>query len=132
DDAGLLERARSELEAMPSARLRKKREPDDILAALRSLPGELQARAALAGRYRRALDRTGITHPAVPSGAPLWKYSILLPSRAERDRMTRELLAAGVQATNLYPPLAPFFPEARNPRTQDFPVAAHLDRKSVV
>src|SRR5437870_12973267 len=114
---------------MPCSHLRKKLEPGDILRALRSLPGELEARGALAARYRRALDRPGITHPAVPPGAPLWKYSVLLPSRAERDRMTRELLAAGVQATNLYPPLAPFFPEARNPRIQDFPVAARSEER---
>ena len=49
----------------------------------------------------------------------------------ERDRATHELLAAGVQATNLYPPLAPFFPEARNPRIQDFPVAADLHERII-
>jgi dTDP-4-amino-4,6-dideoxygalactose transaminase len=131
DDPDLLERARLVLDHMPSGRLRAEDRPGRILQALRSLPAELEARGALAGRYRNMLDSPGITHPTVPPGAPLWKYSILLPSRAERDRATRDLLASAVEATNLYPPLASLFTEARAAETGAFPVAANLYNRIV-
>ena len=131
DDPRLLHRARLVLDRIPSGRLPAEGRAGRILRALRSLPAELEARGALAGRYRNMLDRPGITHPTVTPGAPLWKYSVLLPSRAERDRATRDLLAAGVEATNLYPPLAPFFPEARRPETGVFPVAADQHNRIV-
>jgi dTDP-4-amino-4,6-dideoxygalactose transaminase len=130
NDAALLDRACSELRAMPSGRLPREDLPVNILLALDNLPAELQARGALAGRYRHVLDHPGITHPNIAPGAPLWKYSVLLPSRTERDRVTRELLASGLEATNLYPPLARFFPQARA-TAGDFAVAQDLHNRIV-
>jgi len=40
---------------------------------------------------------------------PVWKYSVLVRDRGERDMVTRELIAEGVEATNLYPPLSRWF-----------------------
>lgn len=126
DDADLLARARSELAAMPSAPGRKHTQPDRILEALQELPAELEARIGLAHQYRQMLTHSGITHPQVTPSLPLWKYSVLLPTRRHRDLITRELLSRGVPATNLYPPLSPFFPESRKNATRDYPVAQGL------
>lgn len=126
DNPDLLARARSELAAMPSAPTRMHPQPGHILQALQDLPAELAARRTLAQAYRRILAHPNITHPTVPPDLPLWKYSVLLPTRHDRDRITRALLAAGVPATNLYPPLSPFFPEARDNAPQSYPAARDL------
>ena len=89
DDADLLAHARLGLEAMPSASTRMQPQPDRILRALKKLPAELEARRTLARDYRRVLTHTGITHPAIPPDLPLWKYSVLLPTREHRDLITR-------------------------------------------
>ncbi|MFL5733469.1 MAG: DegT/DnrJ/EryC1/StrS family aminotransferase [Chloroflexia bacterium] len=130
NDPHILERAAAHLHSLPSNRHSDEHLPAGILRALQNLPHELLARATLAAQYRHILDHSGVTHPEIPSPAPLSKYSILLPSRPERDRATRELLAAGIPATNLYPPLAPYFPEARN-ATGHFPVASDLYNRIV-
>src|SRR5947199_70393 len=79
DDAHLLARAQSNLAKMPGARPVLPDRETRILGALESLPQELEARGNLARLYRQHLQRPGITHPDVTPGAPLWKYSVLLP-----------------------------------------------------
>jgi dTDP-4-amino-4,6-dideoxygalactose transaminase len=115
DDAGLMRRARAELTKMPGGAYDMTRQAGRILDALGGLPGELEARGEMARRYREALQMPRIAHPDIPPGAPLWKYSVLLPNLDERDRVTRELLSRGVQATNLYPPLMRFVADFTNP-----------------
>ena len=110
DDAALLERARFYLAQLSSGQQNLAEQAVRILDSLRVLPFELQSRSDMARFYRQGLDLQGIEHPQ-PS--PLWKYSVLLPNRSERDRVTRALLSVGVEATNLYPPLPYFFGEAR-------------------
>lgn len=123
DDTDFLARAEAELAAMPLSGQRGAG-PALILRSLRQLPDELRGRAAEHERLHELLAREGVpaVEPEVDHRLPLWKYSVLLPDRAQRDRLTRDLLAEGIQATNLYPPLAPFFPEARN-ASGHFPVA---------
>jgi dTDP-4-amino-4,6-dideoxygalactose transaminase len=124
DDSALLDRARSELAAMPSTGANVYgTAAGRILRALEGLPEELEARRRMVSIYRQALDLPGLTHPHLPYDLPLWKYSLLVPTREHRDRVTRELLVRGVEATNLYPPLPQSFPEACASAPANFPVA---------
>jgi dTDP-4-amino-4,6-dideoxygalactose transaminase len=123
DDADLLSRVRAELAAMPSGSQNLAEHATQILHALNGLPAELESRSALAHAYRRTLQSSRITHPSFQSRPPLWKYSLLLPNRSERDHITRALLANRVEATNLYPPLPQFFPETRISSPQAYPAA---------
>jgi dTDP-4-amino-4,6-dideoxygalactose transaminase len=80
-----------------------------LLAKLDVFEAELQARAAVAGAYDRALtDRAlaGIVQvPArVADSASAWAiYAILLPDTATRERVQAELKAAGVPTAIYYP-----------------------------
>lgn len=109
DDGGLMARIRAELANMPSSKRDLSGQASLILTALDDLPAELEARAKLADLYSQTLKAPTITHPQVAPHTPLWKYSVLLPTREERDRITRTLIETGVPATNLYPPLTRFF-----------------------
>jgi dTDP-4-amino-4,6-dideoxygalactose transaminase len=124
DDLDLLTRAQVELARLPSGPRHLSAQAGRILNALDTLPSELVGRASLACLYRQTLTAPEITHPPVTLGAPLWKYSVLLPNRDERDRVTRALLATGVPATNLYPPLSRFFSAAREEAR--YPVACDV------
>lgn len=126
DDAGLMARVRVELARMPSSKRDMSGQVTRILQSLDSLPHELEGRAKLAHSYRQALQEPQITHPHLTSGIPLWKYSVLLPTREERDRVTRALLAKGVPATNLYPPLSRFFVETHRGYPVTHPVATDV------
>lgn len=123
DDARLLARARGILGRKAKGEGRMNEVASHIVKALDALPRELERRAACAQNYRRRFDLPGITHPSVEQGQALWKYTLLVPDRAERDNMTRDLLAQGIEATNLYSPLSPFFPEARDGRPENYPVS---------
>jgi perosamine synthetase len=127
DDHGLLERVRLILDALPSARRDRKAEAARISAALDGLPAELQGRCAMAGVYSDALEMAGVERP--DEGA-LWKYSVLVPERM-RDLLVRELLAAGVDATTLYPPLSLFFRGARPGGPASLPQAFDLHRRVI-
>ncbi len=107
DDMALLERAQVVLAAMPSASSLQGLH-ERIYRSLQALPGEIEARTRLAEQYRQRLDMPGVTHPGIAAMPPLWKYSVLLASRHERDAVTWALLALGVEATNLYLPLSLF------------------------
>jgi perosamine synthetase len=126
DDPNLLDRARLELARLPSAHSTSPNSAR-ILAALDALPNELAGRAELATSYKQTLDLPGVTHPKIESGTALWKYSVLLPDRQQRDAVTRALLQRGVPATNLYPPLAPFF----RGNAADYPVALDVATRIV-
>ena len=56
---------------------------------------------------------------------------MLLPNIPERDRVTRSLLAKGVEATNLYPPLTRFTIEMRDGIQARFPVARDVAERIV-
>jgi dTDP-4-amino-4,6-dideoxygalactose transaminase len=103
DDLGLLERVRRELDG--------KRDLSETAARItRSVEGleeEIAGRRRVAEGYRESLRMEGVEHPG--GETPLWKYSVLLRDRAERDRVTRRLLERGVAATNLYMPLSRWF-----------------------
>ena len=129
DDADLLARAARELRAINRTG-RHGANPANIVRALDALPEELRARGETGLRYRQLLNSQGIAHPHVEPGLPLWKYSVLLPNRAARDRVTRALVAGGIEATNLYPPLPAYFPEARNAAAA-FPAAFEVFQRIV-
>jgi perosamine synthetase len=102
-----------------------------IAAALEGLPVELRGRARATDKYRQALNLPGVMHPDLPGQTPLWKYSILVPGREERDRATRALLAAGIEATNLYRPIASYFHAARNSASR-FEVAEQVSNRIII
>jgi len=124
DDVDLMARVRGELDKMPLGVRNLSGQAERIRGALSTLPVELEARRKMARLYRQTLQGANITHPQTD---PLWKYSVLLPTRDERDRVTRALLARGVSATNLYPPLSRFFADARGGDERErFPVAVDV------
>ncbi len=123
DNLALLKRTQAELAKLPSGQRDLSKQVSRILAALDALPSELKGRAKLVGLYREQLQTPEVTHPQVPTGVPLWKYSVLLPNREERDHVTRALIAKGVPATNLYPPLTHFFEDKRKDEQARYPVA---------
>lgn len=131
DDVGLLERAHAALTTMPSGMLDMGRTAERISDALEFLPEELEKRRVLVQTYRQTLTLPGVTHPDVAPDLPLWKYSVLLPTRDRRDAVTRALLAHGVAATNLYTPLPRFFPQASPNSHQQYPVAWNIYNKIV-
>ena len=130
DDPSILRRAAAQLASMPSGGHVPEATAARIGEALAQLPGELAERAEISDRYREALAIPGITHPHVPRG-PLLKYSVLLPTRAARDKATNALLRAGIEATNLYPPLPLFFPEARHSNIANFPNALNIAHRII-
>ncbi len=123
DDLALLNRAQAELAKLPSGQRDLSKQASRILGALDALPSELEGRAKWVGLYREALQVHGVTHPQMPTGVPLWKYSVILPNREERDHVTRALIAKGVPATNLYPPLSYFLGSERKDEQARYPVA---------
>lgn len=126
DDRALLRRAQLILQEMPSGKVPMAGQAAAIMQALDLLPRELVERCAAADEWRREVAMPGVEQPRVAMGLPLWKYSVLLPGRRERDALTRGLLARGVCATNLYPPLPHFFKEARRSEAENYPVAWEL------
>jgi len=123
DDLTLLDRAQAELAKLPSGQRDLSEQARRISDVLDMLPAELEARAKLASLYWHTLQAPEVTHPPVSSGAPLWKYSVLLPNIDARDRVTRALLANGIPATNLYPPLSLYFENGRKGEHSHYPVA---------
>ena len=77
------------------------------MGALDGLEDEVKARLRRASDYRSRLRQDGVTH--VGEVLPVWKYSMLLRDRVQRDHVTRQLLEKGIAATNLYPPLVRWF-----------------------
>jgi perosamine synthetase len=129
DNRELAWRVRSELKAISGAG-EQGIDREKLGASLQSLPCELERRACAAVDYRQNLRLPGVIHPDAAEDAPLWKYSLLFPDRTHRDSATRALLAAGIEATNLYRPLAPFFPRARNSSAR-FLVAGNIHTRIV-
>lgn len=126
DDHALLGRARLILRELPSGMVSVEGRAPAIMRALDLLPQELIERSAAADEWRQVLAMPGVIHPDIAPGLPLWKYSVLLPDREARDALTRRILACGVSATNLYPPLPHFFKEARRSEADNYPVAWEL------
>lgn len=123
DDLAFLERAHQELARFPSGQTDLNRQTTAIRQALDQLSSELETRAQLSDLYRHELQSPNIIHTQIKPGSSLWKYNVLLPNRNERDRITRALLAEGIPATNLYPPLSHFFQNARPDSQNGYPVA---------
>jgi len=105
DDAVLLQRVRGEVEGKRELREIAER----IRRSLDGLEAEMAARKEIAERYRAELRVEGVEHPGEKGPLPLWKYSVLVKDRGERDRVTRRLLERGVEASNLYAPLSRWF-----------------------
>jgi len=103
DDPGLLERVRAELGTKKDLGETAER----IMKSLDRLEEEIAGRRRMAEAYRDGLRLEGVAHP--PGELPLWKYSVLLTDRDERDSVTRRLLEIGVEATNVYVPLSRWF-----------------------
>ena len=81
--------------------------------------------------YRDSLRLKDVAHPR--GELPLWKYSVLLRDRSERDKVTRRLLERGVEATNLYMPLSRWFGEYRERGwgREEFPVAWDISQRII-
>lgn len=107
DDLELLERVRGNLGGREGYEGRLGEIAVGVMGALDGLEGEVEGRLCMSGEYRRRLGQAEVTH--VGEVLPLWKYSVLVRDRAERDRVTRRLVEKGVAATNLYPPLVRWF-----------------------
>jgi dTDP-4-amino-4,6-dideoxygalactose transaminase len=107
DDLDLLAHVRSFLDDGPAREQKMAEIAPRVMDALDGLKDEVEERLRRASDYRNPLRQDGITH--VGEVLPVWKYSVLLRDRVERDRVTRQLLAKGIAATNLYPPLVHWF-----------------------
>jgi dTDP-4-amino-4,6-dideoxygalactose transaminase len=127
DDPGLLEVVRAELGAKRDLSETAGR----IMKSLEGLDAELAGRRRLAEAYRDGLRVDGVTHPR--GELPLWKYSVLLRDRGERDRVTRRLLKMGVEVTNLYMPLSRWFGPYREKGwgREEFPVAWEISERII-
>lgn len=109
------------LDALQAAFLRTK---------LRFLPGWIDERRRLAGRYRRALAGTPVTLPPEPPGAPhtYHQFTICAP---RRDALQQRLAERGISTRVYYPiplPAQPCFAPAGY-REGAFPVSEQLSRE---
>ncbi|MFN7147896.1 MAG: DegT/DnrJ/EryC1/StrS family aminotransferase [Microthrixaceae bacterium] len=87
-----------------------------LLQKLTLFPGELTARAAVAERYRAALEGVVATPQVIDGATSAWaQYTVRVP---ERDRVVAELKDAGV-------PTAVYYPRPLHQQTayREFPVA---------
>ncbi len=103
DDLGLLEAVREKWSGRKDLGVLAGR----ILRSLDGLEDESAGRRKVAEGYRERLRVDGVEHPG--GELPLWKYSLLLRDRGERDRVLRRLLERGVEASSLYVPLSRWF-----------------------
>lgn len=118
DDMVLLEKVRVELGG--------KRDLGEVagrvMVALDSMEDEIAGRLGMALSYRDGLGEVvGVVHPG--GGLPVWKYSVLMRDRLERDRITQRLLSRGVSAGNLYAPLSRWFGLHGDGGRGEFPMA---------
>lgn len=109
------------LDALQAAFLRTK---------LRHLPGWIEERRRLAGRYRSALAGTPVLLPPEPPGAPhtYHQFTVRAP---ERDALQRHLAVRGITTRVYYPiplPAQPAF-SSMGHREGEFPVAERLARE---
>lgn len=127
DDPGLLERVKAEIGTKKDLGETAER----IMKSLDRLEEEMAGRRRMAEVYRDGLQVEGVAHPR--GELPLWKYSVLLSDRDERDRVTRQLLERGVEATNLYVPLSRWFGPCRDKGwgRKEFPVAWDISQRII-
>lgn len=107
DDLDLLARVRSLLGNTPTFEQKMAEIAPAVMGALDGLKDEVEGRLRRASDYRSRLRQDGVTH--VGEVLPVWKYSVLLRDRVQRDHVTRQLLEKGIAATNLCPPLVRWF-----------------------
>lgn len=78
-----------------------------LLAKLELLPGEMELRQEVAGRYAEMIAASGValTAPQTPQGyASAWaQYSVLAESQAARGEFLERLKAAGIPSAIYYP-----------------------------
>jgi dTDP-4-amino-4,6-dideoxygalactose transaminase len=80
---------------------------DDLPAALRGLPGNLEHRAEIASVYADALDGVPLQRPILPDGAVAWRYSVRARP-VTRNGLLRYLWENGQhEVTRWYPWLEP-------------------------
>jgi dTDP-4-amino-4,6-dideoxygalactose transaminase len=103
DDVEFLGRVRGELKGKRDLGERA----EQIMGSLDGLDAEVAERRRMAEAYLEGLKIEGVEHPG--GEIPLWKYSLLMRDRRERDRVTSRLIERGVQASNLYAPLSRWF-----------------------
>ncbi|MEO8285119.1 MAG: DegT/DnrJ/EryC1/StrS family aminotransferase [Chloroflexota bacterium] len=117
DDLNLLDQIKSELASTRDLSITAAA----ITKSLANLDTKQAERRNLAAEYRQRLNFAGIEHPA--GELPLWKYSIVLGSKQQRDTITRSLLERGVAVTNLYTPLSRWFDHPHDWGKSQFPRA---------
>lgn len=97
---------------------------------LRRLDEWTEKRRALAGAYDRLLEEAGLLRPATPSGSRhvFCLYTVQID---ERDRLQKELEAAGIQTAVHYPLPIHLMPAYTDPRYKagDFPAAEACARR---
>lgn len=83
-----------------------------IIHSLDRLDTAVAVRRRHARMYREGLTHRGIRHPQTTGGAVPWRYSILLPPGSQ-TRVTERLRGEGIDASNWYPPLHPWYRAGR-------------------
>jgi perosamine synthetase len=106
---------------------------------MRRLDQILVTRRRVAGWYReRFADESRVTPQAIPDGVDIsWFVMVVRLSddytQADRDRILRELEAAGIGCSNYFTPihLQPFYREQFGYQPGDFPVCEALSARTV-
>jgi perosamine synthetase len=107
------------------------------VAQLQRLDSSLAARAAVAERYRQALDAVeGLTLPCADAGGDergWFVFVVQLPHEVDRDETVRALAAAGVQSKPYLPAihLMSFYRERFGHREGEFPVCEDVAARSL-
>jgi perosamine synthetase len=107
------------------------------LAQLRRLESSLEARAAVAERYRHELtDVDGLTLPCADAGGDVrgwFVFVVQLPREVDRDETVRTLAAAGIQSKPYLPAihLMSLYRERFGHREGEFPVCEDVAARSL-
>ncbi len=107
------------------------------VAQLQRLDSSLAARAAVAERYREALDGVeGLTLPCADAGGDergWFVFVVQLPREVERDETVRALAAAGIQSKPYLPAihLMSLYRERFGHREGEFPVCEDVAARSL-
>ncbi len=103
---------------------------DGILRRLDDLDSVVRVRRENAARYHRGLQHPLIQLPPLSPGAVPWRFSFLL--REDRQvRVTERLRAAGLDASNWYPPLHRWYASGRTQDSRALANAEYVGRRVV-
>jgi dTDP-4-amino-4,6-dideoxygalactose transaminase len=99
--------------------VQRKRNDTEIpnIVAMSALKENLKTRSERSNLYKELIKSKRIKHPSLACGSPLFRYSIVIDGNdgpALRKKITENLRAFGIHASNLYYPAHLIFPDDTN------------------